>query len=551
MASPNPLIELAGFIALLLWGTHMVQTGVQRAFGANLRAILGAALQTRIRAFAAGLGVTALLQSSTATGLMISGFAAAGFVELAPALAVMLGANVGTTLIVQILSFDVAMLAPVLILIGVIMFRRDSSTQAHDLGRVFIGLGLMLLSLQTLLDLMTSYEDAPNLRLLLGAVSSSPLLDVVLAAGFTWAAHSSVAVVLLIMSLAEKGVVPLYAAFALVLGANLGTAINPLIEGPPTNDPAAKRVPLGNLLTRIVGVIVVLAVLMPISRLLASVVPDVSHSVATFHTLFNIAVAVLFFPFLSSFARLLERWLPARVDLKDPSLPRYLDPAAKETPIVALSAASREALRLADVLTEMLHGVKNCLASNDRRMMVKTRQQDDVIDRLNTAIKTYLTSIDPDELSESDQIRMNEIIGFGMNIEQAGDVIDRSLLPHIAKRLKRGLVLAKEEEAELLRLIERLCTNVSIAASLIMMDDQRTAIQLAQEKIVFRNAETRAAMAHVAKMRSGRSDTVQATALYLDLLRDMKLLNSYIVAAAAYPVLERSGALLPSRIAIR
>ncbi|MBS0235331.1 MAG: Na/Pi cotransporter family protein [Proteobacteria bacterium] len=549
MTSANPLIELAGFIALLLWGTHMVQTGVQRAFGANLRAILGAALQTRLRAFIAGMGVTALLQSSTATGLMISGFAAAGFVELAPALAAMLGANVGTTLIVQVLSFDVGVLAPVLILIGVIMFRRDSSTQAHDLGRVFIGLGLMLLALRNLLDLMTGYEDTPNLRILLGAVSTSPFLDVVLAAGLTWAAHSSVAVVLLIMSLAAKGAVPPYAAFALVLGANLGTAINPLIEGPPTNDPVAKRVPLGNLLTRVVGVAIASAALSPISRFLVTAIPDDARAVAAFHILFNVAVAALFFPFLTSYARLLERWLPARVDPKDPSLPRYLDPAARETPIVALGSASREALRLADVLTDMLHGVKACLVTNDRRLMVETRRQDDVIDRLNTAIKTYLTSIDPDELSESDQRRLNEIIIFAMNIEQAGDVIDRSLLPHIAKRSKRGLVLANEDEAELVQLIERLCANVGLAASLFMTDDERMAHRLAEEKVVFRDAETLATRAHVDKMRSGRLDVVQATALHLDLLRDMKLLNGYIVAAAAYPVLERSGALLPSRIA--
>ncbi len=549
MTSPDALLELAGFIALLLWGTHMVQTGIQRAFGANLRAILGAALRTRTRAFLAGMGVTALLQSSTATGLMTAGFAAGGFVELAPALAVMLGANVGTTLIVQILSFDVGLIAPILILIGVIMFRRDSSTQAHDLGRVFIGLGLMLLALRNLLDLMTSYEDMPNLRLLLGAVSTSPFLDVVLAAGLTWAAHSSVAVVLLIMSLAANDVVPPYAAFALVLGANLGTAINPLIEGAPTDDPVAKRLPLGNLLTRVVGVAIALVALSPISRYLVSVVPDNARAVADFHTLFNIAIALAVFPFLTSYARVLERLLPARSDPGDPSRPRYLDPAAKETPIVALGAASREALRLADVLTEMLRGAKEVLVTGDRKLMVETRRQDDIIDRLNTAIKSYLTSIDPDELSPADHRRLDEIITFAMNIEQAGDVIDRNLLPHIAKRLKRGVVFTKDDQAELLDRIDRLCANVTVAASLFMTDDQSTARRLADEKVAFRDAENKATLRHVDKMRSGRLDAVQSSALHLDLLRDMKLLNSYIVAAAAYPVLERSGVLLPSRIA--
>jgi phosphate:Na+ symporter len=243
MSFPATLVDLAGFIALLLWGTHMVQTGVQRTFGPRLKSVLGQALGDRFRAFAAGLGVTTLLQSSTATGLMVTGFAAGGLVDLVPALAVMLGANVGTTLIVQLLAFDMAAIAPALILVGVLMFRRDSSSQTHDLGRVLIGLGLMLLALDHLIDLLRDYEDAPSLRILLGAVSTVPVLDVLLAAGLTWAAHSSVAIVLLVMSLAANGVVPPNAAFALVLGANLGTAINPLLEGAAGDDPAARTFP--------------------------------------------------------------------------------------------------------------------------------------------------------------------------------------------------------------------------------------------------------------------------------------------------------------------
>src|SRR5579863_3195523 len=196
------LLDLAGSVALLLWGVHMVQTGIQRAFGPELRRWLGTALGNRLAAFAAGVGVTAILQSSTATGLMVAGFAAGGAVALVPALAVMLGANVGTTLIVQALSFDVAEVAPALILLGVVLFRRGTAARTRDLGRVAIGLGLMLLSLHQLISLISPYEDLPNLRLVLGAITTTPLLDVLLAAGLTWAAHSSVAVVLLVMSLA-------------------------------------------------------------------------------------------------------------------------------------------------------------------------------------------------------------------------------------------------------------------------------------------------------------------------------------------------------------
>ena len=223
MSMTLTLIDLAGAIALLLWGVHMVQSGIQRAFGPQLRRFLGRTLHDRFSAFLAGLGVTAVLQSSTATGLMTASFAAGGLVDLVPALAVMLGANVGTTLIVQLLSFSIARVAPLFVLVGVVLFRRGAATRSRDLGRVAIGLGLMLFALQQLLALLTPYEDVPSLRLLLGAIATQPVIDVVIATALTWAAHSSVATVLLTISLAAQGVVPPQAAFALVLGANLGS----------------------------------------------------------------------------------------------------------------------------------------------------------------------------------------------------------------------------------------------------------------------------------------------------------------------------------------
>lgn len=542
------LIELAGAIALLLWGTHMVQTGIQRAFGSKLRSILGSALRNRFRAFLAGVGVTAVLQSSTATGLMTAGFAAGGLVSLAPALAVMLGANLGTTLIVQVLSFDVVLISPALILIGMLMFRRDTRTQSHDLGRVFIGLGLMLLALRQLLDLMTGYENSPVLSMMLNAVSASWFLDVCLAAALTWAAHSSVAIVLLIMSLATKGIVPADTAFALVLGANLGTAINPLIEGPGGDDPAAKRLPFGNLLGRVLGVVATIGFLEPISHFLMSIELNSARAVADFHTLFNVAVAAISLPLLTPYAALLRRWFPERIDPADPARPLYLDPAAKGTPIVALGAASREALRLADVLEEMLQGMGAGLTKGDRRILVETRRREDVLDKLNIAIKAYLTSLDLEELSPIDHRRLNEILTFTMNIEQAGDVVDRNFLPHASKRLKRGLIFSDEEQTDLSTMIGRLSANLKTAASLFVTEDPRTARLLADEKAAFRDAESKATASHFHRLRNSNLQSAQASSIHLDLLRDIKQINSYIIAAAAYPVLERTGALLPSRV---
>jgi phosphate:Na+ symporter len=544
---PVTLLNLAGSVALLLWGVHMVGTGVQRAFGAKLRNFLGAALRNRFKAFLAGIGVTAILQSSTATGLMATGFAASGLVDLSPALAVMLGANVGTTLIVQALSFDVAEVAPALILFGVLMFRR-ASAGTRDFGRVLIGLGLMLMALHQLVGFLTPYEDVPSLRLLLGAISTEPLLDVVLAAGLTWAAHSSAVVVLVIMSFAFKGTVPPLAALALVLGANLGAAINPMLEGSTGADPAARRVPLGNFINRVVGVAVALVLLPAISRWLTSIEPDNARLVADFHVAFNLAVALVFLPLLTPYASLLRRLAPAIIDPADRSQPLYLDQAALETPVIALGGAAREALRMTDVLESMLTGLRDTIENPNRRQIVETKRLDDILDKLNNAIKAYIAALDPEALGEADHRRLREILTFSTNLEQAGDVVDRNLLGMTAKMSRRALTFSSSGQAELLLIIDRLNANAHAAASLFMTGDERAARLLAAEKEAFRAIESSATDAHFERLRTGRLDSAETSALHLDALRDLKSVNTHLVAAAAYPVLANRGELLATRL---
>ena len=541
------LVNLAGSVALLLWGVHMVQTGVQRAFGARLRGLVSTALRNRPQAFLAGIGVTAILQSSTATGLMVTGFAAGGLVELVPALAVMLGANVGTTLIVQLLSFNVAEVAPALILIGVLMFRRTSAGP-RDFGRVLIGLGLLLMALRQFVGLLDPFEDTPSLRLLLGAVSTQPVLDVILAAGLTWAAHSSVAVVLLTMSFAAKGVVPPHAAFALVLGANLGSAINPVLEGGAGDDPAARRLPVGNLVNRAVGVVAALAALPVLGPWLVTVDPDNARVVADFHTGFNLILALIFFPLLTPYANLLRRLLPARIDPADPSRPLYLDQAAIEVPMVALGSATREALRMADALEAMLSGLDDALRRPDRRQLSELKRLDDVLDSLNTAIKSYMTSLPSEAMTDDDHRRVLEILCFATNLEHAGDIIDKGLLGIVTKLVKRGLVFPAAEAEPLGRILDRLKTNLRPAASLLVTGDDRAARLLVEEKEIFRGLEAEATAAHFEDLREGRIASVETSALHLDALRDMKRVNAHLVAAAAYPVLENKGELLPSRL---
>jgi phosphate:Na+ symporter len=540
------LLDLLGGVALLLWGLHMVLTGVLRAFGPDLRRFLGKALGNRFSAFAAGLGLTALLQSSTATGLMVTSLTADGIVGLVPALAIMLGANVGTTLIVQVLSFNISALAPIFFIIGLIVFRAGGGQSlTRALGRIAIGLGLTLLALHILIDTLAPAEQAPLVRALLASITQDPVLCIVIAAALTWAAHSSVAVVLLVMSLAYSHFVSTEAAFALVLGANLGSAINPLIEGGSRGNPASRRLPLGNLVNRLVGILIVLPFLPALTRELPHWQPDAAKLTAEFHMLFNLALAVLFIGLLDAEAWLLMRVLPDRPRPADPSVPRYLDENALETPPIALANAARETLRMGDTVEVMLRQVMAAIMNNDRKLADEVSRMDNVVDRLNEAIKLYVTKLTRSSLDEREGRRAMEIIAFTINLEFIGDIIDKNLCERANKKIKRRYQFSPEGAAELAAFHKRICESLQVAFGVFMNGDIEGARRLLREKAALRKAELEAADRHFERLREGRPESLETTSLHLDILSDLKRIDSHI-CSVAYPVLEAAGE-LPAR----
>lgn len=523
----------------------MVQTGVQRTFGAKLRRALAGALRSRVRAVLMGGAVTVVLQSSTATALMLNAFASAGLVALAPGLAVMLGANVGSTLVVQALSFDVVLLAPLLILVGVALFRRWRS-RPRDFGRVLIGLGLVLIALHQFLALLEPLVATPGVMDVLGAdIGRYAPLVVLAAALFTWLAHSSVVTVLLAMSLAAKGGIGLDVGVAVVLGANLGSSLNPLLQSAGAGDPASRRLAAGNVISRLVGVVPALVLLDYASPYLPAL-GEGARALANVHTLFNVVLAIVFLPVLGPFASLLERLLPSRPGQAQPGQAVYLDPQAQASPSLALGHATREALRMADTLESMLTGLREALRSDDRAAVQRTRAYDDALDGLNSAIKTYVLSLALDGPQEAE--RQTEVLMFALNLEHAGDLVARDLLSIAERRQRRGVSFSAEEEAELLALLDRVIANLRIAASLFLSRDPGLARTLAVEKEAFRDIEAQGVASHFARLRSGDAAAVEASSLHLDALRDLKRLNSHIVEAAAYPILRTDGGLFPSRL---
>ena len=536
------LLDLMGGVALLLWGLHMVHSGILRAFGPDLRRLLSKALNDRFSAFAAGLGLTALLQSSTATALITSSFAAEGLVALVPALAIMLGANVGTTLIVQVLSFNITAAAPVLFIIGLLAFRNGSRSRIKDLGRVSIGLGLMLLSLHILLDTLAPAENAPSVRVLMNAITGDPVLCILIGAVVTWAAHSSVASVLLIMSLAYAHFITPVAALALVLGANLGSAINPVFEGARRDNPASYRLPVGNLINRIVGVALVLPFLGPIAAHMQPLQPDLAKLTAWFHIAFNLATAILFIGVLDALSRLLTWLLPDRVQEADPARARYLDESALETPSLALADAARETLRMGDMVETMLRKVMAAMMTNDRAQVDQVSRMDNAVDGLDEAIRLYLTKLTRGSLDEREGRRAMEIISFAINLEHIGDIVDKNLSELATKKIKRRFQFSAEGADELSAFHRRIMDSLRIAFGIFMSGDVGEAHKLLAEKAALRNAELAATEQHLERLREGRPESLETTSLHLDVLRDLKRIHSHI-CSVAYPVLDAAGQL--------
>ena len=540
------LLNLLAAIALLVWGTHIVRTGVLRVFGESLRGVLAKSFSNRATAMLAGLGVTTIVQSSTATCLIVASFVGKGLVTTAAALAVILGADVGTALMAVVFSFDLSWLSPLLIFVGVLLFISRQDTLAGRIGRVLIGLGLITLALQLIVGATKPLTESPAVRALLVALPNDVLLDIIVGAVLTVLSYSSLAIVLLTATLASSGLLPVPVALGLVLGANLGSGILAMLATSGST-PQVRRLPLGNLIFKSLGAAGAIALLPQAHVMLQQLVPDIHQQVVLFHLCFNLVLAGLFISFTGLVGRTVERFL------KEPSLaantarPRHLDPLALATPSLAISCAAREALHQADVVETMLRGILPVLRHNDLALADQLRKMDDTVDELYSAIKFYLTQISRESLNEREGRRWTDIVSFTINMEQIGDIIERVLQDIEDKKIRKNRTLSDAGMAEICHLHERLTSNLRLGMSVFLDGHVRDAKKLLEEKARFRDLEHEYAASHITRLQDNTAQSIETSALHLDLISDLKRINSHI-CSIAYPILESAGALRKTRI---
>ncbi|RYX89331.1 MAG: Na/Pi cotransporter family protein [Comamonadaceae bacterium] len=540
------LLNLLAAIALLVWSTHLVRTGILRVFGANLRHVLARSISNRYTAALSGLGVTALVQSSTATALIASSFVGQGLLTLPLALAVMLGADIGTSLMAVVFSFDLSWLSPLLILAGVVMFISRQQSQVGRIGRVLIGLGLMLLALRLVSQSTAALTESPVVTAILSSINSDLLLEIAAGAALALIAYSSLAIVLLTAALVSSGVVPPEMALGLVLGANLGSGLLAVLTT-ARSAIEVRQVPLGNLMFKAMGVLLAAPLAGVWLRHLLPHVADPATLVVLFHLSFNIVVAALFIGLTQVMARWVEQLLPKSDKSLVAGRPHHLDPSALATPSLAISCAAREALHQADVVETMMVGMLVVIKNNDLRLAEELRKLDDSVDELYSAIKYYLTKISREALAEEESRRWTDIISFTINMEQVGDIVERVLLDIEDKKIKMGRNFSDAGMAEICELHARLLDNLRLGMSVFLNGNMRDAQKLLEEKARFRDLERAYATSHLVRLTDNTVQSIETSSLHIDLISDLKRINSHI-CSIAYPILDSAGALAPNRL---
>ncbi len=539
------LLNLLASVALLVWGTHIVRTGILRVFGSDLRRILSKSVANRASAFVAGMGVTGLVQSSSATALITSSFVSQNLIGLSAALAIMLGADVGTAVLAQVFSLDLSWLSPLLIFFGVVFFLSRRNAKVGQIGRVAIGLGLMMLALQLVMQATKPITQAAGMRVIFGTLSGDPMLDMLIGAVVTIVSFSSLAVVLLTATLAAASVISMPVALCLVLGANLGSGLLAFIVNLRTPG-AGRRVAFGNLLFKVTGCVIFSVSLPWVMQLLARIDGDTQRQVVHFHVLFNVTLAVLFIGFTDHIARFVEKWLPVAREKVPQTEPRFLDEAAIDTPALALANAARETLRIGDTVEQMLHGLLEVIRTNDLAKVEEIIRLDDDVDRLYTAVKLYLTKISREALDERDSRRWAEIISLTINLEHVGDILERILIDLRDKKIAHKLSFSEAGMKEIVELHDRLVSNLRLGMSVFLNGDVKSAQRLLAEKERFRDLERAYHDTHLDRLAGQSAQSIETSSLHLDIITDMRRINSFF-CSTAYPIHEQAGKLRKSR----
>jgi phosphate:Na+ symporter len=530
------LLALFGGMALLLYGIQLTGDSLQRAAGARLRGLLTGLARNRFMALGSGAVVTAVIQSSSATTVMLIGFVAAGLMTFRQTLGIILGADVGTTLTVQLIAFRITDYALLLVGLGFTVIFVAKRRTVKDLGQAALGFGLIFLGLKLILDGVAPLKDNPLATQLIASVAGSAILAVITSAVFSALVHSSAATIGLALALATQGLLDLPGAVAIVIGANIGTCATALMAAVGASA-EAKRVAVAHIAFKLLGAAVVFPFIEPFTGLVAATASDPARQIANAHTLFNVGISLLFLPFTPFAARTIETLVPEEPTGDNPFRTRYLDERALDQPALALGQATREALRMADVTQGMLRDVATVFRGDDQELLEDVERRDDQVDFLEREIKLFLARLERAAMGAElarKEIGLISVIG---NLENIGDIIDKNLMELARKKLYHGRRFSDAGWVEILEFHGMVSKNLERAIAAFAANDRALAQEVLDQRPAMRQRERELRESHLGRLRQGLAESIETSEIHLDVLTNLKRVSSH-VSALVYPILE-------------
>jgi phosphate:Na+ symporter len=528
------LFALLGGTALLLYGVRLVGEGLQRAAGTRLRHVLSTLTGDRFRALLVGAGVTAVLQSSSATTVMLVGFASAGLLSLRQTIGVILGADIGTTVTVQLLAFDLLGYAPLVVFLGWLLYTAFGGTIKY-IGQAILGFGFLFLGMKLIADGTVPLKESALFGDIFRALVAQPLILFLVAAVFSAVVRSSAATLGIALSFAASGLMNLDGAMPMIFGANVGTAATALVAAVGANA-EARRVAAAHAIFKVVGVLIFVPFSVAFAELVSRTTDDPARQIANAHSLFNLILALLFLPFTRIAADLFTRLIPDTGRREVGAM--YLNPNVLDTPAVAIGQATREVLRLGDVVLQSLRDSITVFERDDERLMKEIIRRDDLIDRLEEDIKQYVVKLREQSLTEEQSQRESALLFTVINLEEIGDVIEKDLMELAEKKIRGHYRFSAQGWAEIVDLHRMVVENLELAISAIATQDKGIAEKVVRHKSNINLMERRLRQTHMDRLHEGLRETIDTSSIHLDVLAALKRANS-LVAGIAYAVLGR------------
>jgi phosphate:Na+ symporter len=532
------LIELVGAIALLLWGLRMVRTGMMRAYGSHLKLLARQNEGRLIPMLGSGFLFAILIQSSTATAIIVASFAGQNILSISSALIVILGADIGTAVAVILASQKITVLSPILLAIGIFGFLSTEKNKLRNLFRAIAGLGLILLALSMVNYIGTGLANLQEFNTVMQVFVSQPFLMLLFGVVLTYLAHSSLAIVLLVVGFVQSGLLLTDAGLFLVLGANVGSGLLPVVANWKAKRNA--KIPVkANFLIRVLGVTAVFPFVGPLLAVLGDSLPAYSTP-AFFHLFLNIGVAIIGLVLLPLIIKLVTNLESADSESAQAIEPKNLDETAFSSPSKALACAKREALNMANITQIMLRNTLPVLKEGNDELRQEIAVMEDDVERLFNAIKIYIARIMREELTEEEAQRAMDLLSFTANMEHMSDIIEGSLMELAVKKANLGTQFSQQGLTEITALHEAVESTFELAINTFISEDSDLARMLFDAKASIRELESKSVTTHLERIGTGISQSIETSSLHLDIIRDLKRINSHLTSIA-YPVLKASG----------